>query len=77
MSNNEDINFYIDWLEKSISEERIKLYEHSDFKNIRPIGSGSFGSVVRATWKNTIHYFALKSFNNDKQTLREIVKEVL
>jgi serine/threonine protein kinase len=64
-------------LEKLISEGRIKYYEPSDFKNIQLIGKGAFGSVSRVTWKNTTHYFALKSFNNDKQTLREIVKEVL
>ena len=63
-------------LEKLISEKRIEYYKPSDFKNIQLIGKGSFGSVFRATWKNTTRYFALKSFNNDKQTLREIVKEV-
>ena len=78
MSNDTEIEeskSYIVWLETSISEGHIKYYEYSDFKNIQPIGSGSFGSVVRATWKNT-NTFALKSFNNDKQTLKEIVKEV-
>ena len=64
-------------LEKLISERHIKYCEPSDFKNIQLIGKGSFGSVSRATWKTTTRYFALKSFNNDKQTLREIVKEVL
>ena len=64
-------------LEKLISEGHIKYYEPSDFKNIKLIGKGAFGSVSRATWKNTIHCFALKSFNNDKQTLKEIIKEVL
>ena len=63
-------------LEKLISEGHIEYYEPSDFKNIQLVGKGSFGSVSRATWKNT-RYFALKSFNNDKQTLREIIKEVL
>jgi len=63
-------------LEKLISERRIEYYESSDFKNIQPIGKGTFGSVSRSTWKNTTRYFALKSFNNDKQTLREIIKEV-
>ena len=64
-------------LEKLISERHIKYYEPSDFKNIQLIGKGSFGNVSRATWKNTTRYFALKSFNNDEQTHREIVKEVL
>ena len=54
-------------LETLISEGRIGgmvYYEYSDFKNIQPIGKGSFGSVSCATWKNTSRYFALKSFNN-------------
>ncbi|GBC10879.1 hypothetical protein RclHR1_09990004 [Rhizophagus clarus] len=63
-------------LEKLITEGCIEYYEYSDFKNIQPIGKGSFGSVSRATWKNTIRFFALKSFNNDKQTHKEIIKEL-
>ncbi|GBB89491.1 hypothetical protein RclHR1_01620003 [Rhizophagus clarus] len=63
-------------LEKLISEKHIEYYEPLDFKNIQQIGKGTFGSVSRATWKNTTRYFALKSFNNDKQTLKEIVKEL-
>ncbi|POG58709.1 kinase-like domain-containing protein, partial [Rhizophagus irregularis DAOM 181602=DAOM 197198] len=51
-------------------------YEYSDFKNIRPIGNGSYGKVNRANWKNTDHFFALKSFSNNKQTLEEIIKEL-
>ncbi|GBB89500.1 hypothetical protein RclHR1_01620012 [Rhizophagus clarus] len=69
MSNN------IENLETLISEGRIEYYEFSEFKNIQQIGKGSFGSVSRATWKNTTRYFALKSFNNDKQTHKEIIKE--
>ena len=66
-----------DWLEKSISEERIKYYDYGEFKNIESIGSGSFGTVVRATWKNTDRFFALKSFfSPDKTTLKEIINEV-
>ena len=73
----EDSSYYIDWLEKSISEERIKYYPYEEFKVIESIGSGSFGSVVRATWKNTDRFFALKSFfKSDKITLKEIVNEV-
>src|SRR5215213_6860282 len=66
----------IDWLNNSIADEHIKYYEYSDFKNIQPIGKGSYGNVVRANWKNSDRFFALKSFNNDKQTLKEVVKEV-
>ncbi|RGB35810.1 hypothetical protein C1646_758914, partial [Rhizophagus diaphanus] len=70
-----DSNHYIDWLERSIADEHIKYYEYSDFKNIRPLGNGSYGKVNCANWKNTEHFFALKSFSNDKQTLEEIIKE--
>ena len=79
MSNSEsqekDLN--IDWLENSIKEEHIRYYEYSNFKDIRQIGRGSFGSVFRATWKIANRLFALKSFNNDKQTLEQVVKEVI
>jgi len=71
-----DLNFYIDWLEKSIADKCFNYYEYSDFKNIKPIGKGSFGNVVRANWKNIDCFFALKSFNNDKVTLKEVVNEV-
>ena len=72
----EDKN-YIDWLEQSSNQGHINYYNYSDFQNIQPIASGSFGYVVRATWKNTDTFFALKFLNNNKVTLKEIVKEVL
>ncbi|PKY51029.1 kinase-like protein [Rhizophagus irregularis] len=71
-----DSNHYIEWLEKSIVDEHINYYDYSDFKNILPIGSGSYGNINRVNWKNTDHFFALKSFSDDKQTLEEIVKEL-
>ena len=79
MSNNrsqaEDSN--IDWLEKSITEEHIKSYEYSDFKNAHQIGNGSFASVVRVNLKTSNRPFAIKTFfNSDKITLKEIVNEV-
>ncbi|CAG8456167.1 7113_t:CDS:2, partial [Funneliformis mosseae] len=53
MSNNPEIsNIYVDWLEKSISDEYLIHYEYSDFDNLEPIGNGSFGNVMRANWKN-------------------------
>ena len=69
-----DLNYYIDWLNNSITEEHIRYYKYSDFKNIQQIGKGSFGNVDRANWKNSI--FALKSFNNDEQTLKKAIKVV-
>ncbi|GBB95585.1 hypothetical protein RclHR1_02570019 [Rhizophagus clarus] len=72
-----DLNYYKDWLEDLISEENIKLYTYLDFVNIKPIGSGAYGNVVRASRKNYNRFFALKSFfNNDEQTLKEVVKEL-
>jgi serine/threonine protein kinase len=71
-----DLNYYIDWINNSIDEGHIKRYEYSNFKNIQPIGNGSYGNVVCGNWKNSDRVFALKSFNSDKQTLKEIVKEV-
>jgi hypothetical protein len=69
-----DLNYYIDWLDNS--EEYIKHYKYSDFNNIYHIGKGSYGNVDRANWKNFGRFFAIKSFNNGEQTLKEVVKEV-
>ncbi|RIA81422.1 hypothetical protein C1645_881628 [Glomus cerebriforme] len=68
-----DLNF---WLDNSIAEEHIKYYEYSNFKNFHQIGRGSYGNVVRANWKNSDRLFALKSFNNDEQTIKVVVKEL-
>lgn len=75
MSN--ESNVYLDWLERSISEENIAYYKYSEFKDLILIGSGSFGSVYRANWRNIDNIYALKTFNNDKTTLKEVVNEVL
>ena len=69
-------NDYIDWIEKSITDEYINYYEYSDFKLIRPIGYGSSGNVICASWKHTNCIFALKSFNNEKSTQKEVINEV-
>ncbi|CAB5314084.1 unnamed protein product [Rhizophagus irregularis] len=69
-------NCYMEWLEKSISEEFITSYEFSEFKILQKIGKGSFGSVRSASWKNNDQVFALKCFNGDKTTLKEIVNEI-
>ncbi|GBB85704.1 hypothetical protein RclHR1_12190008 [Rhizophagus clarus] len=68
-------NNYINWLEKSIVDEYINYYNYSEFKNLKPLGSGSYGNVVRANWKNG--FFALKTFKNDKITLKEVVNEII
>ncbi|GES72649.1 kinase-like domain-containing protein [Rhizophagus clarus] len=54
----------------------MKYYEYSDFKIIERIGNGSFGSVSRANWKDTEIVLALKSFNNQASTLKEVVNEL-
>ncbi|CAB4427236.1 unnamed protein product [Rhizophagus irregularis] len=70
-------NYYINWLEKSIADEYLNYYEYSEFKSLKPIGNGSFGSIVRANWKNTGNFFAIKAFkNNCNTTLKELVNEI-
>ncbi|UZO08257.1 uncharacterized protein OCT59_028515 [Rhizophagus irregularis] len=79
MSNKTDLKKskdYIKWLEKSISNEYFNFHDYSEFSNLSPIGSGSYGSVVRANWKDTDKFFALKTFNHDKITLKEVVNEI-
>ena len=67
----------INWVEEAISKRFIKYYEYKDFHNLRKIGSGSFGKVYCANWKDSEDYFALKSlFNLDNDTGKEIVHEV-
>ena len=75
MTDNNDSS-YIDWLEKEINNEHVDYFEYSEFNNIQPIGNGGFGSVFRADWKSTGTTLALKSFNNQKSTLKELVNEV-
>lgn len=75
-SNENEINDYNNWLEKSINNENIKYFEYSDFENVRSIGRGTFGSVVRANLKNTDEFYALKSFNNEEEALFKIIREV-
>lgn len=75
--NLKESNVYIDLLQRSISEENIAYYKYSEFKELILIGSGSFGSVYRANWRNIDNIYALKTFNNDKTTLKEVVNEVL
>jgi hypothetical protein len=70
MSNTE--NQYVDWFE---TNQLINFFEYSDLKDRIKIGKGSFGDVFRVTWRNTT-FFALKSFTNDEQTLKQVVKEV-
>uniref|UniRef100_U9UCJ8 Protein kinase domain-containing protein n=1 Tax=Rhizophagus irregularis (strain DAOM 181602 / DAOM 197198 / MUCL 43194) TaxID=747089 RepID=U9UCJ8_RHIID len=40
------------WIEISLSNKHIKYYNYKDFFNFEVIGSGGFGKVYRANWKN-------------------------
>ncbi|GBB87033.1 hypothetical protein RclHR1_01350008 [Rhizophagus clarus] len=76
-NHSKETNIYIEWLEKSIADEYINYYEYSEFKNFKLIGSGSYGSVSRVNWKSTSDsFFALKTFDNDKIMIKEVVNEI-
>jgi hypothetical protein len=65
------------WIEDAISKKYIKLYEYKHFGNIQVIGSGNFGEVYRANWRNSGQCLALKSFFKlDNITIKELVHEV-
>ncbi|GBB85186.1 hypothetical protein RclHR1_11740005 [Rhizophagus clarus] len=67
----------VDWIEEAITNNHIRLYEYDKFSCIQEIGSGGFGQVFKAKFKNTDKYFALKSFFNlNNVTIKEIVNEL-
>ena len=70
-------NEWINWIEDAITKNFLKYYEYNHFSNIQEIGSGNFGKIYRANWKDTHSYLALKSFNFSNITVREIVREVI
>ncbi|GBC06108.1 hypothetical protein RclHR1_06620006 [Rhizophagus clarus] len=77
MHDTKNKNEWIDWLEEAIAKEHIKYYEYKEFNNFQEIGTGSFGKVYRANWKNMEKCFAIKSFLSlDKVTVKEIVREL-
>lgn len=74
----ENTNEWVDWIEESITKGFYRFYEYKYFSNIQEIGSGGFGKVFRAKWKNSDQYLTLKSFFNfDNITAKEIVHEVI
>jgi hypothetical protein len=78
MHDTENKNEWIDWIEESIDKNQLKYYEYKEFNNFQEIGTGGFGKVYRANWKNLEKHFALKSFFNlDNITVKEIVREVI
>ncbi|GBC06365.1 hypothetical protein RclHR1_00680009 [Rhizophagus clarus] len=62
------------WIAEAISNEHINHYEFKDFDNVTRIGSGGFGEVYRANWKNPHNIFALKSLNDS--TIEKFVYEL-
>ncbi|CAB4388490.1 unnamed protein product [Rhizophagus irregularis] len=76
MQDTKNTNEWVNWIEESISKEYYIFYEQKHFSNIQKVGTGGFGKVYRASWKNS-QYFALKSFFNfDDVTAKEIVHEL-
>ena len=78
MQTPDNSNEWVNWLEEAIAKDYFKHYEYKHFYNVQKIGSGGFGVVYRANWKNSEKYFALKSFTKlDDITVKEIVQEVI
>ena len=69
-------NEYIDWIEKSIANGHIKCYEYADLQLMQPTERDPSDIVTRVNCKHTNRHFALKSINNEKTTLKEVVNEV-
>ncbi|GBC05704.1 hypothetical protein RclHR1_06390004 [Rhizophagus clarus] len=79
MSFNTDVDYSTDiyWLEEAIAKKYFKYYEFESFSNIQEIGSGGFGKVFRANWKNSEQYVALKTFFNfNDATITGIAREL-
>ncbi|RIA98213.1 kinase-like domain-containing protein [Glomus cerebriforme] len=75
--NNNNSNEGINWIEEAIAKDYLKYYKYEHFSNIQVIGSGGFGIVYRANWKNSSKYCALKSFFYiNSVTAKEIVHEI-
>jgi serine/threonine protein kinase len=82
MSNNVELinnsNDWNKWIEEAVSRKLIKYYEFRQFHNVQEIGSGAFGKVYCANWKNSHKRYAIKSFFNiNSTTVKVIVREVI
>ncbi|EXX67475.1 uncharacterized protein OCT59_020687 [Rhizophagus irregularis] len=66
---------WINWLDEAINKEHIKYYKYDQFNNVKIIGSGGFGKVFRANWKNTGNILALKEFKYNT-AVKEIINEI-
>ncbi|CAB4479580.1 unnamed protein product [Rhizophagus irregularis] len=80
MSNNTELinnSNECNWIEEAISKKLIKFYEFSQFYNLQEIGSGGFGKVYRADWKDSHKCCALKYFYNlNDAAIKAIVREI-
>ena len=61
------------WIDQYIKEEHINYYEFNEFNDIEEIDSGR---VWKANWKRSEKCIALKSFNLDKDIVKQVVNEV-
>jgi serine/threonine protein kinase len=82
MSNNveliNNLNDLNKWIEEAISRKFIKYYEFGQFHNVQEIGSGGFGKVCCAIWKNSHRRYAIKTFFNiNDATVKAIAREVI
>ncbi|GBC22469.2 kinase-like domain-containing protein [Rhizophagus irregularis DAOM 181602=DAOM 197198] len=77
MQDTEHTNEWVNLIEEVVDKEHFKSYEYKQFNNIQHIGTGEFGNVYHANWKNSGEQFALKSFFSlNKITVKEIVREL-
>ncbi|CAB4438330.1 unnamed protein product [Rhizophagus irregularis] len=77
MQDTENTNEWVNWIEEVVDKEHLKFYKYEEFNKIQCIGTGSFGNVYRANWKNSEKLFALKSFFSlNNITMKEIVREL-
>uniref|UniRef100_U9US91 Protein kinase domain-containing protein n=1 Tax=Rhizophagus irregularis (strain DAOM 181602 / DAOM 197198 / MUCL 43194) TaxID=747089 RepID=U9US91_RHIID len=77
MQDTENTDEWVTWIEEAIAKGYFKSYEYKHFNNIKVIGSGAFGKVYRANWKDSAQRIALKSFFDlNNVTVKEIVHEL-
>ena len=63
---------------KRLSPKNISNIMNTRISVIQEIGTGGFGKVYRANWKNSYKHLALKSFFNfNDATIKEVVNEVI
>ncbi|CAB4415027.1 unnamed protein product [Rhizophagus irregularis] len=77
MQDTENTDEWVTWIEEAIVKGYFKSYEYKHFNNTQVIGSGAFGKVYCANWKDSAQRIALKSFFDlNNVTVKEIVHEL-